>query len=136
MLACQRTNKGAIFAYTNLGYLADVYIHDFFGADIPSRAFAAFIVLKTLLYELGSETADDKQSERDTQMLCLGIEFDTIKMIMRVPLFRLEELKSVLEYWLNLSAFGKHDLQSLIGKLSYVAACVKKGRIFMSRLLI
>ena len=57
VLACQRTNKGAIFAYNTLGFLADMYIDDFFGADIPDRVFVAFIVSNTLLHELGLETA-------------------------------------------------------------------------------
>ena len=135
MLACQHTTKGAIFAYNKFRFLADVYIDDFFGADTPDRAFIAFVVLKILLHELGPDTAHDKQSELSTEMLCLGIEFGTLRMLMRVPSFHLDELRNILEFWLNLLHFSQHDLQSLIGKLSYVAACVKPGRIFMSRLL-
>ena len=35
----------------------------------------------------------------------------------------------------NLYFFTKKQLQSLLGKLSFVTACVKPGRLFMARLL-
>ena len=135
VLACQRTTKGAIFAFEKMGYTADVYIDDFFGADTPELAYIAFVVLKTLLAELGLQMADDKEVSPSTTMLCLGIIFDTIAMTVSVPDFRMAELKDILNQWLTGSYFTKHILQSLLGKLSYVAACVKPGRIFMSRLL-
>ena len=77
--------------------MADVYIDDFFGADTPDRAYIAFVFLKTLLAELGLETADNKQSSPNTLMLCLGILFDTVNMLMCVPEFWLIELKDTID---------------------------------------
>ena len=37
VLACQHIMKGAIFACNKLGFSANVYIDDFFGADTPDR---------------------------------------------------------------------------------------------------
>ena len=48
---------------------------------------------------------------------------------------RLEEIKCLIEAWLNFEAATVKQLQSLIGKLNFVAHCVKPSRIFISRLL-
>ena len=45
------------------------------------------------------------------------------------------KLKEELSTWLSLSSFNKCQLQSLLGKLSYVTACVQTGRTFTNRLL-
>ena len=37
--------------------------------------------------------------------------------------------------WPQFSTFTRRQLQSLLGKLSFVTACIRPGRIFMSRLL-
>ena len=45
------------------------------------------------------------------------------------------ELKDLLFTWLNKSICTKRCLQSLTGKLLWVARCVKHSRCFLSRLL-
>ena len=56
-------------------------------------------------------------------------------MSLSVPLFRVQELLQELSLWSQRSRHTKKQLQSLLGKLSFVTACVKPGRIFMARLL-
>ena len=68
-------------------------------------------------------------------MICLGILVDTDKMLFEVPADRLSDLKTELLQWTQFSTFTRRQLQSLLGKLSFVTACVRPGRIFMSRLL-
>ena len=45
------------------------------------------------------------------------------------------DLQAELKLWQSSTCFTKKQLQSLLGKLSFVTACVKPGRIFMARLL-
>ena len=68
-------------------------------------------------------------------MICLGILVDTEKMLFKVAADRLSHLKTELLRWTQFSTFTRHQLQSLLGKLSFVTACVRPGQIFMSRLL-
>ena len=56
-------------------------------------------------------------------------------MSLSVPPFRVQELLQELSLWSQRSRYTKKQLQSLLGKLSFVTACVKPGRIFMARLL-
>jgi len=52
-----------------------------------------------------------------------------------VPRERLDDLSLELTHWQTRDSYCRKDLQSLLGKLSFVTACVNSGRIFMSRLL-
>ena len=64
-------------------------------------------------------------------MVCLGVEIDTSAMTLTVPQFCLNEHDVELHQWLEKSTYTKHALQSLLGKLSYVSACVRPGCIYM-----
>ena len=134
-MICQRTTKAVVHCFTQLGFLADVYLDDFYGADLPARASTAFTSLKQLLQELGLQTSPDKDSPPSTKMVCLGIDVDSEEMSLSVPAFREQELLQELSLWSQSSRYTKKPLQSLLGKLSFVTACVKPGRIFMACLL-
>ena len=41
-MICQRTTMAVVHCFTQLGFLADVYLDDFYGADLPARASTAF----------------------------------------------------------------------------------------------
>ena len=47
----------------------------------------------------------------------------------------MEEIRSLLEEWLVKNKCSKKDLQSLLGKLQFVASCVRPGSVFTMRLL-
>ena len=68
-------------------------------------------------------------------MICLGILVDTAASTLEVPTTRLDDLLAELTTWPAATFFTRKQLQSLLGKLSFVTACVKPGRIFMARLL-
>ena len=79
--------------------------------------------------------ARKKDSPPCHEMLCLGIWVNTLDMTLSVPAFRVSELQQELHAWSVKPSFTKRELQRLLGKLSYVSACVRPGRTFMSRLL-
>ena len=68
-------------------------------------------------------------------MVCLVVEIDTSAMTLTIPQFCIDELNVKLHQWLARSTYTKHALQSLLGKLSYVSACVHPGRVYMCCLL-
>ncbi|KAK2548904.1 hypothetical protein P5673_030846 [Acropora cervicornis] len=132
---CQRTTKVDVHCFTQLGFLVDIYLDDFYGADSPARASTAFTSLRQLLQELGLQTSPDKDSPPSTKLVCLGINVNSEEMSLSVPTFRVQELLQELSLWSQRSHYTKKQLQSLLGKLSFVTACVKPGRIFMARSL-
>ena len=60
---------------------------------------------------------------------------DTEKMTLEVSEHRKLELLELLKVWKRKDSFKKKQLQSLIGKLSFVTNCVRPGRIFLARLI-
>ncbi|KAK3745385.1 hypothetical protein QZH41_001423 [Actinostola sp. cb2023] len=105
------------------------------GVSSPERASAGFSALRSLLQELGLDEAYEKAVSPTTRLTFIGLEVDTIAMTVSVPEDKLCDLESILNKWQNKRRCTKRQLQSLIGKLSFVATCIPPGRIFMSRLL-
>ena len=56
-------------------------------------------------------------------------------MTISIPEDKLEEIKSLIRTWLSKPDATVLELQSLIGKLSYVCSCIRPGHLFMQRLL-
>ena len=134
-MICQRTTKAVVHIFNGQGFSADVYLDDFYGAEYPSLAFRAFSQLGQLFQQLGLDSSPEKDTPPSTRMICLGILVDTAAFTLEVPASRLEDLRAELILWRKSSFFTKKQLQFLLGKLSFVTACVKPGRIFMARLL-
>ena len=134
-LVCQRTTRAVTHVFAKEGYSADVYLDDFYGAEHPADSHFAFACLQDLFDELGLQSSPEKDCHPSKRMICLGILVDTEKMVVEVPADRLSDLKTELLQWTQFSTFTRRQLQSLLGKLSFVTACIRPGRIFMSRLL-
>ena len=47
----------------------------------------------------------------------------------------MQEVRQLCDAWLGKQWYDRTQLESLIGKLQFVAACVRPGRVFISRLL-
>ena len=69
------------------------------------------------------------------QELFKSCSYDTVQLTVEVPQDKLHTTLELIRHWLTPSSFSKSDLQSLIGKLSYICACISPGRIYMQRLL-
>ena len=134
-LICQRTTKSVVHILTKEGLSVDVYIDDFYGAESPVCSQQAFQRMNSLFNDLGLMASPEKDVPPCHHMLCLGIWINTLDMTLSVPPFRVSELHQELHKWLHKSSFTRHELQQLLGKLSFVSACVRPGRAFMSRLL-
>ena len=66
-------------------------------------------------------------------MTCLGILVDTAAFTLEVPTTHLKNLLAELTTWRAVNFFTRKQLQYLLGKLFFITACVKLGRIFMAR---
>ena len=77
-----------------------------------------------------------KKAEPPTTCITyLGVEFDSIEMTMSVPPDKITEIKAEIGMWVRKTTITKRDLQSLLGKLFWVAKVVRHARPFMGRLL-
>ena len=134
-MSCQRTTKSVAYILNTEGISIDVYINDFYGTESSDSSEFSFQQMNSLFAELGLMDAPEKDTLPSHEMLCLGVWINTLDMTLSVPAFRVEELQLELNTWLNKLSFTKPELQQLLGKLSYISACVRPGRAFMSRLL-
>ena len=134
-MMCQRTTNAVTFMFHALGYSCTNYIDDFAGADSPDRAFHAFNALGELLDTLGLASSPEKDCPPSPILVFLGVHFDTIAMTMSVTSDRLTNLLSQCRSLLDKSFISCKELQSLLGVMSFVTACVRPARVFMSSLL-
>ena len=99
------------------------------------RANAAYDALAVLLDDLGLKESKSKAHPPSTCMPYLGVEFDTLEMVMRVPAEKVAQLQDELGSWSRKTTITKKNLQQLLGRLFWVARCIRFSRGFMSRLL-
>ena len=112
------------------------YVDDMGGVESTKElASASFEALGGLLKDLGLAESTQKAEAPTTMITYLGIEFDSQAMEMRVPAEKLQEIKSEIGSWLRRTTISKKDLQSLLGKLFWIAKVVKHARVFLGRML-
>jgi hypothetical protein len=131
----QRVTSAIAHLSHTRGFTICNYIDDFGGVEIPSLAMQAYNHLGTTLEDLGVVESIQKAVPPSSILTFIGVQFDSNKLTMEVTPDRLDEIHSILADWSHKKTATKRDLQSLIGKLQYVAKCVRAGRIFISRLL-
>ena len=84
---------------------------------------------------LGVPLAPNKIEGPSQVIVYLGIEIDSINMIIRLPENKLKKLNDELKCWHNRKKCTKRELLSLIGSLSFACKVVKPGRIFLRRMI-
>ena len=140
----QKITDGVTWIHRRLGletvsekmYNSINYSDDIGGCEESlDRANAAYDALAVLLTDLGLRESKSKAHPPSTCMPYLGVEFDTVAMVMRVPPEKVSELQDDLGSWSRKTTSTKKNLQQLLGKLFWVARCVRFSRGFMSRLL-
>jgi hypothetical protein len=77
----------------------------------------------------------DKAVPPSQKMAFLGVWFDTTSMTVEVTPEHLAELQLEFWHWQSRSSASLKQVQSLLGKLNFVAKCVRPGRLFMARML-
>jgi hypothetical protein len=68
-------------------------------------------------------------------MAFVGVLLDTVKLTLEVTQERLKEILDLLSVWSCKVVATRREVQSLLGKLQFVASCVRPDRVFISRIL-
>jgi hypothetical protein len=79
--------------------------------------------------------AEDKTVEPVQILIFLGIEFNTLKMELRLPSRNISEIKIMLELFMHVRKVTLHQLQTLIGLLNFACQLIAPGRAFCRRLI-
>ena len=112
------------------------YLDDFLCLGSPGTEECS-LALATLLgtcEELHLPLATEKQKGPASCIEFLGIELDSAAMQLRLPVQKLEYLKSTIRGWLGRKACTKRELQSLAGLLQHACKVVRPGRVFLRRI--
>lgn len=112
------------------------YLDDFlFGGVSVPECKEVLICFQDCCKLWGVPLADEKTVEPTEILIFLGVEFDTINMIMRLPLEKITELREKILYCLGCSKITLKELQSLLGSLNFACQVVVPGRAFCRRLI-
>jgi hypothetical protein len=133
--ACQRTTNAIAHMYCKSGNRVVNYVDDFAGAAIPCEAQAAYQHLLYLLRSLGVDYSLSKCVAPSTTMVFLGKLYNTVDMTISIPPGKLQETLELLRKFVLRKKCTKRQLQQLIGKLAFIAECVRSGRLFIRRIL-
>ena len=112
-----------------------VYLDDFGGAELASKAASSFKHLGYLLKHFGLEEASEKAVAPTTKMDWLGICFDTVEWTMALKPGKLQELLAWLPQLLTRKRVKRALLQKILGSLVWASAVVRAGAVFFNRLL-
>lgn len=134
-LICQRISNSIAFILKNKAVDAVNYLDDFGAAEVDEKADDSYKVLKNTIENYGLELSLDKCHEPSTSMVFLGVLANSLTMTLEVSANRLVEIRQMLEIWITKSEANKKEIQSLLGKLNFIAKCVKPARLFISRML-
>eukprot|EP00741_Cyanophora_paradoxa_P008790 tig00001374_g8507.t1 len=105
------------------------------GRSGTGECAAAMAHLAATCADLGVPLSPEKRTGPTTCLVFLGILLDTLAMEARLPPERLAEIQAELARWARRRSATRHELESLIGKLSFAAAVVPPGQHFLQRLI-
>ena len=113
------------------------YIDDFFTIGDPGSHECSknVSIMKNIFDVANMPTEPEKDEGPATVINLLGMELDSIRLEIRLPLEKLMRLKSLLESWRGRKACRKRELLSLIGSLSHACKAVSAGRAFLRRII-
>ena len=111
------------------------YIDDIFACAEEDRAPYVFNRLKALIQELGLPINDSKVVAPSDVMTCMGIEVNVVDKSVRLPHQKIQEISHVCDSFVGRRICKRRELQSLLGKLLYLAKIIVPARGFLNRML-
>ena len=124
----QRVTNAIAYIHRRMEFFLLNYVDDFVGAEVKARIWTAYQTLTKLLEELRVDISVEKLIPPTTRLEFLGITFDVDTMTMEISEAKMHDIRK------ETSAIRK-EVESLVGKLQFMAKCIKAGRIFLSRLI-
>ena len=135
-MAMQRVSQALVYLHANRGFSSHAYIDDFGGVEPElERANEALGQLQDIMEDLGVQQAEAKICLPSHVMIWLGIEFDTVRMLMTIPPVKLAEIMQFVQDWGGRTRATRRDIQSLLGLLNFVAGVAPPARLFTNRIL-
>ena len=134
-MACQRVTNAIAYIMATKGFVTKNYLDDFGMAEKADRCNEGFQTLGNVLQELGFEESLEKAVAPITRMSFLGILIDTVSLTLEIPEEKLKEISLLVKIWLEKKSATRRQMESFIGKLKFVAQCVRPGRVFIWRML-
>ena len=112
-----------------------VYLDDFLIiSQSKIKCQKALSILIQLLRKLGFSILWGKVVDPTTKITFLGIELDSVVMMLRLPDEKLQSFTQELQGFVHRKRASKRQLQTLAGRLSRAAGVVKGGRVFLRRI--
>lgn len=119
-----------------LGFTTIAYLDDFASCHSTRlEAQAAYDTFVDLTSKLGLKLAHHKSCPPTTQMEWLGYLVDSIHMSVSIPLEKLQQVLDECAVWLTKSKANKRMIQSIAGRIIYVANAIPPARKFTARVL-
>ena len=131
----QRMSNAIAYIHRKLEYFILNYVDDFVSAEEKEIIWTAYEVFTKLLQDLRVDISKEKLVSPTTRLEFLGITFDSRTMTIEISPQKMEEINKELQTWLLRTSARRREVESLIGKLQFMAKCIKAGRIFLSRLI-
>ena len=134
-MCCQRITNAFKYMVEKKGFDLVAYLDDMVSAETWSAADKCLDTIRSVVSDSGAEEAEAKTVFPTCVMLFLGILFNTLTLTLEIAQDRLTETEELLDAWLRKTHMTRKEVESLVGKLSFIASCVRPGRLFISRLL-
>ena len=123
------------YVHNSMGYFLFNYTDDFIGAEGAEKVNASFMALQHTLRDVGIAEAKEKRVQPTHKLNCVGTLVDTESHTLEVLPERLVEISSELSQWIGRKSCTLKELQQLIGKLQFICAVVRPGRLFLACML-
>ena len=114
------------------------YLDDFCGGCKDQREAQNMLDISLALFsKLGVPIAEEKVEGPVTSLKFLGLEVDTVNMLVKLPPDKLSKLKEIVNNFVSkgLVKVRLRELQSVIGSLSFACKAIVPGRAFLRRLI-
>lgn len=134
--ACQRMSNGVVHIMAKRGYQVLAYLDDYAAANSSlSEACESFNSFKQLAKHLGLELAPHKCRPPATDIEWLGYRVNTKDMTVAIPDEKMEETLKECARWMGRSRANLRMLQSLAGRLLFLANAITPARKFVARII-
>ena len=134
-MCCQRITNAIRHLYQKRGYDLVAYLDDLASAEVPSQADQAYREMGKVLEEAGLQEQKQKSVPPSTNIVFLGVTFDSVSLTLSVPQDRVQETIAALDEWLLSENVSRKEVQHIVGKLQFLANCVRPGRLFITQIL-
>jgi len=113
----------------------DHYLDDFLfaGSALSNDCSVLMSTFFEVSNEIGVPIAKDKTIGPTTVLTFLGLEINTVLMVVRIPAIKLEKLKLEILNLLKMKKIKLRNFESLIGQMSFCARAIPSARAFLRR---